>query len=162
MPQFDFANVFLPQFVWLVGFFALLYFGIVKLTLPKLGKVIDTREGKIRADILGAEAAKAESDKMAADYAAGIAAARDDARAVLAAAKAKSTKSIETKLTKASSKTDAMIDDAETRIAAARSAAMGEIEAVATEAAQAIVTKLTGLQPAKSDAQAAVKSAMAA
>lgn len=161
MPQFDFANVFLPQFVWLVFFFALLYFGIVKMTLPRLGKVMDTRDGKIRADILGAEAAKAESDKMAADYAADIAASREDARAALSAAKAKSAKSVEKKLAKAGDKTDAMIADAETRIADARGAAMTEIEAVAADAAQAIVAKLTGLQPAQAEARTAVKSAMA-
>lgn len=162
MPQFDFATVFVPQFVWLVGFFALLYFGIVKLTLPRLGKVMDTRESKIRADILGAEAAKAESDRMAADYTAGIAAARDDAHAALAAAKAKSAKSVEAKLAKAGDKADAMIAEAEARIADARGAAMGEIEAVAADAAQAIVAKLTRLQPSEADTQAAVKSAMAA
>ncbi len=55
-----------------------------------------------------------------------------------------------------------MIADAEARIADARGAAMSEIEAVAVDAAQAIVARLTGLQPATTEAQAAVKSAMAA
>ncbi|NCP11900.1 MAG: ATPase [Sphingomonadales bacterium] len=162
MPQFDFANVFLPQFAWLLFFFAVLYFGIVMTTLPRLGKTMDKREGRIRSDILAAEAAKAEADRMALDYEAGIARARDDAREALSAAKAKSAQSVEKKLAAANAKTDAAIAAAEADIAKARAAAMTEIEAVAVDAAQAIVTKLTGTSPAATEARAAVKSALAA
>jgi F-type H+-transporting ATPase subunit b len=65
MPQFDLAN-FVPQLVWLTIFFAVLYFGIVRLTLPKLAKTMDAREGQVANDIATAERAKGEADQMAA------------------------------------------------------------------------------------------------
>ncbi len=64
MPQFDFANVFVPQFAWLALFFVVLYFGVVQRTLPKLGKVMGQREDQISGDIAAAQAAKTAADAI--------------------------------------------------------------------------------------------------
>ncbi|MFS2111894.1 hypothetical protein ACCC88_19540, partial [Sphingomonas sp. Sphisp140] len=77
MPQFDFANVFLPQLVWLAIFFAVLYFAVVLPTLPKLGRTMQAREDQVTGDLDAAEAAKASADKLAADYEAGVAEAQE-------------------------------------------------------------------------------------
>ncbi len=161
MPQFDFANVFVPQFVWLVLFFGLLYFGIVKATLPRLGRVMTKRDDTVRGDILAAEAAKDDADQMAVDYATGIATAREDARVALASAKTQAAKSIEAKLAKANGASAAKIAEAQVRIDAMSAAAMAEIETVVTEAAQAIVARLTGIDSATVDARSAAKVALA-
>ena len=54
MPQFDFAAVTWPQLAWLALSFAILYFGVIRFTLPKLGKVMGEREDKIAGDIAAA------------------------------------------------------------------------------------------------------------
>jgi F-type H+-transporting ATPase subunit b len=69
MPQFHLDN-FVPQLAWLAIFFAILYFGIVRLTLPKLGKTLDAREDRISGDLSTAERAKGEADALSASYAA--------------------------------------------------------------------------------------------
>ena len=62
MPQFEFATVLVPQLFWLAVIFAVLYFGVIRLTLPKLGRVMESREAKVTGDLDSAAHAKAERD----------------------------------------------------------------------------------------------------
>ncbi len=158
MPQFDFANVFLPQLFWLSVLFAILYFGVVRLTLPKLGKVMEERENKVSGDIEKAEKAKLESDKLNEDYETGLTLARDEARKMLADTKSKAAASVEKKSANAQKKADEAIAAAQVEIEKARAAAMKEIEAVAADGASSIVERLTGKSPSKAVVSKATKS----
>jgi len=161
MPQFDFANVFWPQLAWLVVFFSILYFGIVRLTLPKLGRVMTAREDQVTGDIGAAEAAKAEADRMANAHEASVVASQDGARAKLVAARASATASIEAKLALSKAALDARSDEAQAALDSARRDAVGKIEAVAADAAADIVEKLTGERPSGDAATVAARAALA-
>ena len=96
MPQFDFSNpIVWAQLAWLGLAFLILYFGIVRMTLPKLAKTLDARESQVTNDIATAERAKGEADQMAETYASGIEEAHKSARAAIAEAKAKASASVE-------------------------------------------------------------------
>ena len=161
MPQFEFATVFWPQLFWLSVVFAVLFFGVVMPTLPKIAQVVDERESKVAGDLSAAEAAKATADKMAVDYAAGIAESQNAARASLSAAKAKASASGEAALAKANVKIDATLAAAEIALATAKSNALAEIESIAVAASSDIVEKLTGARPSASSAAAAVSNVRA-
>lgn len=161
MPQFEFATVFWPQLIWLAIFFAVLYFGIVQLTLPKLGKVMTAREDQMTGDLAVAEKAQAEATQLGHDYDAGVAAAQDAARAQLMAARGAAATAIEGKLAAANAALDAKSATAQASLDAARDRALAEIEVVAADAAAAIVEKLTGTRPVDADAIAAARSALA-
>ncbi|MCP5386589.1 MAG: ATPase [Novosphingobium sp.] len=156
MPQFDFAHVFWPQVAWLAVFFAVLYFGVVRLTLPKLGKVMGEREDKISGDLSAAKVAKDAADEVDARYHADMNASREDARKAIADAKAKAAKASEKSLAKATASAEAELAEAEARIAAAVDAAQGALRDAAAESAQAIVAKLTGGEPTLDAAKASV------
>ena len=147
MPQFDFANVFWPQVAWLAVLFVVLYFGVVRMTLPKLGKVMEQREDKIAGDIAAAKAAKETADEVDARYHAEMNASREQARAAIAAAKADAAKASEARLAEAGAKAEARVAEAEARIATAVKAAEGKLADAAAESAQASVAKLTGVEP---------------
>ena len=159
MPQFDLAN-FLPQLVWLAFFFALLY-GVVTLTLPRISRVMDDRETRVKDDLGSADSAKTQADTMQADYESGVARAQDDARAKLAEANAAAAKSLEAKLAASNAELSDRADVAAASLATARNKAMGEIEAVAADAAATIVEKLTGTRPAEAQATSAARAALA-
>lgn len=161
MPQFDLA-VFVPQLVWLTVFFAILYFGVVSLTLPRLGRVMETREATVTGDIAAAETAKADADRMAEEYDAGIEAARHGARDTVGAAKGKATAALEAKLAEGNAANDARLAAAEADLAGARNRALGEIEGVAADVAADIVERLTGARPDATAATAAARGALAA
>ena len=160
MPQFNFAN-FLPQMAWLALFFAILYFGVVRLTLPKLGRVMTAREDQVTGDLETAEQAKAEADRMAADYDAGVASAQDAARTRLNEARTAATAALEAKLATSKVALDARAADAAAALDVARGKALGQIEMIAADAAADIVEKLTGKRPAEADTATVARAAMA-
>lgn len=145
---------------WLLLVFAVLYFGIVKATLPRLGRAMDEREQRMTGDIDTAAAAKAEADQIQAAYEAEIAKAQADARAQLAQRRADATKSIEARLAAANAAIQAKADSAEAALSDARTKAAREVEIVAADAACDIVEKLTGLRPAPADAERAAQAAL--
>ncbi|ROT95085.1 ATPase [Altererythrobacter sp. FM1] len=161
MPQFDFTNVFWPQLFWLALFFIVLYFGIVRLTLPRLGKVMDERAAKIDGDLEAARAAKESADELTERYRAELEKSRDEARSNIAAAKAEAAKASEVRLARADAESAAQIEAAEARIADASAKAHGSLRGVAVEGAQAIVAKLTGSEPSADAVSSAVDAAMA-
>jgi F-type H+-transporting ATPase subunit b len=159
MPQFNFAN-FLPQMAWLALFFAILYFGVVRLTLPKLGRVMTAREDQVTGDLDTAEQAKAQADRMAVDYDAGVAAAQDAARAMLNGARSQATAALEAKLASSKAMLDARAAEAQAALDAARGKALGQIEQIAADAAADIVEKLTGTRPAEADSATVARAAL--
>lgn len=163
MPQFDFANTTVwAQVFWLGLCFAILYFGIVRLTLPKLAVTIDAREAQVTGDIASAESAKAEADALAASYAAGIEDAQKAARAKVTEARIKAASGVEKTVAAADAKLAEKAALAEASLTAARTKAMTEIETVAADTAADIVERLTGNRPDAAVVKLAASAAMAA
>ena len=130
MPQVHLDN-FVPQLVWLAVFFAILYFGIVRLTLPKIGGLVDRREASVKGDIATAETAKAESDRIHEAYQASLAAAHSEAQGAVGAAKASAAKATEARLAEANAAVAAHLAEAQASLDAARGGAMAEVERIA-------------------------------
>ncbi|QDM40283.1 MULTISPECIES: ATPase [Bacteria] len=161
MPQFDFGTVFIPQLFWLAVFFVVLYFGIVRLTLPRLGKVMDERTSKIDGDLAVAQSAKDAADELVEQNRVEREANHARAREALAEANAAAAAAREQRVAAAKASTDAHTAAAEQRIAGAREAARVALRDVAAENAQAIVAKLTGSEPSRDAAASAVDAALA-
>lgn len=155
MPQFDPAN-FLSQLVWLAAIFAVLYFAIVRPTLPKVGKVIDERETRVAGDLDAAESAKGQADAIRARYDEGMAVARETAQAEVAASQAEAARRSEVRMAELASVLDAKANDAATRLAGARAAARATLAATTTELTGDAVTRLTGLEISAADIEAAL------
>lgn len=147
MPQFDLSN-FAPQLAWLALFFAILYFAIVRPTLPKLDRVTGERERRVGSDLAAAEAAKAQADATRETYEREIAAAHGDGQESIAAAKTGAAHALETRLKALGEELDTRAEAAGAKLAAAREASIAELNRVAAEAAGEIVTRLTGKAPA--------------
>jgi len=143
MPQFDPAN-FAPQLAWLAIIFAVLYFGIVRLTLPKVGAVVEQRAAQVGGDLLAAESAKLTADEIGLENARGLATAREVAQASLAKSKAEVAKSIETRLKGIDAELASKLHAAEAEVATARDAAKAEIETLARSLSDDIVARLLG------------------
>ncbi len=154
MPQFDPA-VAVPQIVWLIAVFAILYL-IVRASLPKVERVVGSRAGVIGADLNEAEAAKAAAAKVIADYEADLATAR--AAAAKLAAEAKETTAAETaaKLRTVDADLAAHTQAAMARVDAARAEAHTALRGVAEQATAEIVERLTGRRPDPAEVAAAV------
>jgi F-type H+-transporting ATPase subunit b len=155
MPQFDPAS-WVPQLFWLGLVFAILYFAVVRPTLPKVGRVIDEREGRVAGDLDAAEAAKGEADAIRDRYDNGMAAARKTAQADVAAARDAAARAVAARLQELGGRLDAEAAAAAARLDTARDTARAGLAATAADLTVDAVRRLTGIVPAAAQVEAAL------
>jgi F-type H+-transporting ATPase subunit b len=158
MPQLD-AEYFAPQLVWLAITFAVLYFAMWKLALPRIAEILEGRQERINSDLTKAEKLKAAADGALAAYDKTMADARGEAEAMLrktsrelAAESAAHHAELTKRLAEQAKAAEARIDEA-------RKAAVANIRGVAAEAAAAATLRLIGVQVKKAKVAAAVDAA---
>jgi F-type H+-transporting ATPase subunit b len=155
VPQFEPAN-FLPQLAWLAVIFTVLYFAVVRPTLPKVGRIIDEREGRVAGDLDAAEAAKGEADAIRTRYDDGMATAREAAQGEVAAAHAAAATAAEARMKELGAVLDARAAEATTRIDASRAAAKASLAATTADLTGEAVARLTGLDVPPAEIEAAL------
>lgn len=158
LPQFEFQHWF-GQIVYLIFLFALLYWLMAKVFVPRLRGVIDQRAATIADAVQTARKVQAEAAGQAAAAKAEVEAARASSRSTAAAAKARVTDAANARAAEEEAVVNARIAEAETAIGKTRDAAMTNVASIASDTAAAIVERLTGKAPTAAEAAAAVKGA---
>ncbi|MDI1327271.1 MAG: hypothetical protein PSV23_10790 [Brevundimonas sp.] len=158
LPQFEFQHWF-GQIVWLIFLFALLYWLMAKVFVPRLRGVIDQRAATISDAVSAARQVQAEAAGQAEAAKAEVEAARASSRSMAAAAKARVTEQANARAAEEEAVVNARIAEAETAIGKTRDAAMTNVGSIASDTAAAIVERLTGKAPSAAEASAAVKGA---
>jgi F-type H+-transporting ATPase subunit b len=158
LPQFEFQHWF-GQIVYLLFLFAILYWLMSKVFVPRLRRVLDERSSTISNAVATARQVQAEAASQAEIAKAEVAEARASSRATAAAAKARVTEEANRRAAEEEAVVTARIAEAETAIGKTRDAAMTNVAAVAADTASAIVERLTGKAPTAAEATAAVKGA---
>lgn len=158
LPQFEFQHWF-GQIVYLIFLFAILYWLMAKVFVPRLRGVIDQRAATISDAVSAARQVQAEAAGQAEAAKAEVDAARASSRSMAAAAKARVIEQANTRAAEEEAVVNARIAEAETAIGKTRDAAMTNVAAIASDTAAAIVERLTGKAPTGAEAAAAVKGA---
>ena len=158
LPQFEFQHWF-GQIVYLIFLFALLYWLMAKVFVPRLRGVIDQRAATIADAVQTARQVQAEAAGQAQAAKAEVEAARASSRSTAAAAKARVTDAANARAAEEEAVVNARIAEAETAIGKTRDAAMTNVASIASDTAAAIVERLTGKAPTAAEAAAAVKGA---
>jgi F-type H+-transporting ATPase subunit b len=145
-PPFQ-SQTFASQLVWLVIAFVLLYALMAKWALPRVGRIIESRQKRIADDLADAERLKVQSDEAVAAYEKALADARARAQAI-----ANETREQQQAAADATRKTlegelNVKLAEAEKSIAATKQAAMANVRAIAEDAASAIIKRLIGSAP---------------
>lgn len=157
-PPFDQIGEFgVSQIFWLIVTFAVLYFFVAFVFLPKIKAAVENRDGAIKADVAKAAELSAKADTSVKQFEAQIAEARARARDTASKAKAEADAKSAAQTAKVEADLNTRLAAAEARIAETRSKAMANVSAVAEGAAGAIAERLTGVKPA----DAVVKKAVA-
>lgn len=147
MPQLQqIAETYASQLFWLLLVFGILYFGIARAMLPKVGRVIESREAKIAGDLAEAQSAQTRASEAQTVQAATLAKAREEAQGIVGAASARMQEESAARLAVLDEDLGKRISEAEAQIASAASAASAELDKVAAAAAADIVARLTGQQ----------------
>lgn len=162
MPQIaQLSEVWSSQIFWMLVTFGFVFFVVGLGMVPKVQATVESRDGKIAADLEAAKAAFAKADEIEADYRTRENESRAAAQSIVAEAKAKATKATEKQLATADGKIAEKISAAEAEIRAASNSALAEIEAVAADAARDMVSKISGISATDAAARKAVKAVLA-
>jgi F-type H+-transporting ATPase subunit b len=163
MPQLDFANpLTTSQVVWGCVIFALLYWLLSRLALPRVAAVLHERAASIAADLQSAQAAKSKADSAVLELTEATAKARAESQAAINAALDAAKQEAAARAAVLNERLEKQLQDAEAQIAAARGAALRALREVATDTAATVITRLTGSAPDQQRLDGAVGAALAA
>jgi len=158
-PPFQ-KDTFASQLVSLAIAFVALYLIVSKIALPRVGSVLDERQGKIDGDLAEAQKLKDASDAALKAYQNELAAARSRAQAIGAETREKLNAASEAERKTLEERLSIKLAEAEKAIAATRTAAMSNVRGIAADAAVAIVQRLTGIAPDGKSVKAAVEASL--
>jgi F-type H+-transporting ATPase subunit b len=158
MPQLD-ISAWPPQLFWLAISFALLYFVVSKLIIPRTGGVIELRKSTIEGDLAAATRNKAESEAALKAYEASLAEARTKAGAEALQIRNALHAETESARNKLDADLSAKAADADKKITTAKNKALAGVEAMASDIASSIVDQLAGTKVTKTASAAAVAKA---
>jgi F-type H+-transporting ATPase subunit b len=158
-PPFD-SSTFASQLVSLAIAFVALYLIVSRIALPRVGGVLDARQGAIEGDLAEAQKLKDASDAALKAYESELGAARSRAQAIGAETREKLNAAAEAERKTLEQRLTLKLADAEKAIAATRNAAMSNVRGIAADAAAAIVQRLTGLAADGKAVNAAVDASL--
>ena len=158
-PPFQ-KDTFASQLVSLAIAFVALYLIVSKIALPRVGSVLDERQGKIDGDLAEAQKLKDASDAALKAYQNELAAARSRAQAIGAETREKLNAAAEAERKKLEDQLSAKLTEAEKTIAKTRESAMSNVRGIAADAASAIVQRLTGVLPDSKAVNSAVDASL--
>jgi F-type H+-transporting ATPase subunit b len=146
-PPFN-KDTFASQLVWLAITFVLLYLLMSRLALPRVGGIIEARNGQIDGDLAEAQRLKDDTEAAMAAYEKTLAEARTNAQAIAAKTREGLMAEADERRKTLEGRLHQKLEEAEKSIAATKTAAMGNVRSIATEAASSIVERLIGTKPA--------------
>jgi F-type H+-transporting ATPase subunit b len=160
-PPFD-ATTFASQILWFAITFALLYFMMAKVALPRIGGILEGRRDRIAADLDQAERLKGESEDASAAYEKALAEARARASSIADVARETAKSKADAQRTEVEASLAGKLADAETRIAEIKNQALAEVGTIAGEAADAVVNTLIDAKLSANEVRDAVADVLAA
>jgi F-type H+-transporting ATPase subunit b len=156
-PPFDTSH-FVPQLIWLAIVFALLYWLMSKVALPRVSEILETRRARIEGDLATAAEAQKTADAAAAAYEKTLADAKAKAQATAQQMRNQISAETETKRKALEEGLNGKIAAAEAQIAQTKAQAMTNVAAIAQDAAGDIVKQLTGRTPDAAAVSAAISA----
>lgn len=158
MPQLNPLD-WAPQLIWLVITFGVLYLLMKWVALPKIGSVIEMRQGRIAGDLEAADKLRRETQEAIAAYEQALAEAKARAHGIVQEARNKLKDEVAAERTTLERDLSAKSAEAEAQIHQAKVSALKEVNAVASKTAAEIVRRLIGIAPTKPEVSAAVAAA---
>jgi F-type H+-transporting ATPase subunit b len=158
MPQLNPLD-WAPQLIWLVITFGVLYLLMKWVALPKIGSVIEMRQGRIAGDLGEADKLRRETQEAIAAYEQALAEAKARAHGIAQEARNRLKNEVAAERAALDRDLSAKSAEAEAQIHQAKVSALKEVNAVASDTAAEIVRRLIGIAPTKPEVSAAVAAA---
>jgi len=158
LPQFQF-EYWGGQIVWLLLTFAVLYFLLARVFVPRLRRALDVRAQTISGAVAAARQVQAEAESQAESARNELADARASSQRTATEAKARAKAEADARQIQEEARLGQYLAQAEDRVRTTRDQAMSNVGAIAADTAQAIMEKLTGRSAAPAEMQSALSQA---
>jgi len=158
MPQLNPLD-WAPQLIWLVITFGVLYLLMKWVAVPKIGSVIEMRQGRIAGDLEAADKLRRKTQEAIAAYEQALAEAKARAHAIAQEASNKLKAEMAAERAALDRDLAARSVEAEKRIHQAKTSALKDVNQVASDTAAEIVRTLIGVAPSQPEVSAAVAAA---
>jgi F-type H+-transporting ATPase subunit b len=158
LPQLNPAD-FPPQLAWLAVTFVVLYLILSRVTLPRIGEVLEERRDRVQRDLDAAERFKTDTDAALAGYEKALGDARQKASSMAKDVRDRLTADTEKERARIEGELHAKLADAETRIAATKAKALTSVDEIAAETASAVIAKLLGEDVSPTEVKKALQPA---
>lgn len=159
-PPFD-STTFASQLLWFAITFALLYYLMAKVALPRIAGILEDRRDRIASDLDLAESLKQDSEAAIADYEKALGEARARAGALADGARDGAKQAATAKRAVIDSSLGEKFEAAERRIGEIKSKALADVGEIAAETTEALVKSLVDVDLGDSEVAEAVSSVMA-
>ncbi len=159
-PPFD-VSTFPSQLLWLAITFILLYLLMSRLTLPRIGRILEERRDRIADDLEEGVKLKAESEAAQVAYEKALSEARARANTIAGETRAKLAADSDANRKALEADLNSKLEAAEQRIASTKVEALSHVRGIAVDTAQAIVSALVGTNLSSSQVEQAVDTALA-
>jgi F-type H+-transporting ATPase subunit b len=159
MPQLQ-PNDFAPQLVWLAITFALLYFALARLALPRIEQVLGERKSRIGGDLEKAREAQQQSEKAMERYEAEIAAAKAKGQAAVRSAREKLEAELSEKRGALDHQIAAKNAETEERVQGLLERASSNMEAMTAGVVNDIVKEFAGVEVSDDEVRAALRHSL--
>lgn len=143
LPQLD-SSRFSPQLVWLAISFAVLYYLMLRMVLPRIAQVLDDRQHKIDENLRRADNLRREAQTASAAYEKTMSEARAAAQQVIREAQDRLAKIAAERHAETMARLQADIEAAEGRIGQARATAIAGMRDLASGVAKSAAERLIG------------------
>lgn len=159
LPQLD-TSTYASQIFWLIITFTALFLILWRISLPRIGQVIEERRDRIARDLDRANELKAGSEAAIEAYETSLAEARGRALTIAQDTRDKLTAETDQKKADQEATLATKLSRAEAQIASTKEKALQSVKEVASDTAAAIVDQVLGEATNQSTVDSAVDTAM--
>ncbi len=158
MPQLEQIHTFTSQIFWLFVCLGVVYFFLSKLAVPKLSKVIESRETAIASDVNAAEHFKNTAQQVNGEFEARTASSRADAFTITTEATKRGIALYEKNMNETDAQLKKDIEASEKEVNLAKEKAIAELNANILAYVNEIVEKVAGIKIEKAKVEKLLKT----
>ena len=157
MPQLN-PEFFVSQLFWLVVTFSFLLVFLWRISLPRIGNILEKRERKINEDLTAAKELQSEAENIQDKIEQQLKQARYDASELIKSSSASFQDKAQNEITKLEKELDEKITDSSNKIEKSKNESLDQIQSQINEITKLTLSKVTSFEVTDDEINNAVKN----
>ena len=157
MPQLN-PEFFVSQLFWLVVTFSFLLVFLWRISLPRIGNVLEKRERKVSDDLTAAKELQSEAENIQDKIENQLKQARSDASELIKSSSASLQDKAQIEISKLEKELDDKINDSSEKIEKSKNESLNQIQAQINEITKLTLSKITSFEVTDDEIKNAVKN----